>query len=219
MIITVGGIKGGSGKTTVATNLVVTRSTEGRDVLLVDGDDQETSSDFTAVRGERRAEEGAGYTCIKLSNAAVRTEVLKLKDKFSDIVVDTGGRDTTSQRAALSVSDVLLVPFVPRSFDVWTLEQTSSLVEEVRVINPNIRAYMFLSKADSRGNENEEAREYLSRSPHLTFLDTPLVLRKAYSDAAGKGEGVVEYRPKDDKAITEFRRLYDIVFAINNIHI
>ena len=36
MIITVGGIKGGSGKSTVATNLVVLRSLEGRDVLLVD---------------------------------------------------------------------------------------------------------------------------------------------------------------------------------------
>jgi chromosome partitioning protein len=217
MIITVGGIKGGSGKTTVATNLVVARAIEGRDVLLVDGDDQETSSDFTAVRGERRAEEGAGYTCIKLSNSSVRTEVLKLKDKFSDIVVDTGGRDTTSQRAALSVSDVLLVPFVPRSFDVWTLEQTSSLVEEVRTINPGIRAYMFLSKADSRGNENDEAKEYLTRSPHLTFLDAPLVLRKAYSDAAGRGEGVVEYRPKDEKALNEFKRLYDIVFGITKI--
>lgn len=217
MIITVGGIKGGSGKTTVATNFVVTRALEGKDVLLVDADDQETSSDFTAVRGEKRAEEGAGYTCIKLSNAAVRVEALKLKDKFSDIVIDTGGRDTTSQRAALSIADVLLVPFVPRSFDVWTLEQTSSLVEEVKAINPEIKAYMFLSKADSRGNENEEAREYLSRSPQLTFLDTPLILRKAYSDAAGKGEGLIEYKPKDEKALSEFRKLYDIVFATTKI--
>jgi chromosome partitioning protein len=217
MIITVGGIKGGSGKTTVATNLVVARALEDRDVLLVDADDQETSSDFTAVRGERRAEDGAGYTCIKLGNTAVRTEILKLKNKFSDIVVDTGGRDTTSQRAALSVSNVLLVPFVPRSFDVWTLEQTSTLVEEVRAINPEIKAYMFLSKADARGNENEEAREYLSRSPQLIFLDTPLVLRKAYSDAAGRGEGIGEFRPRDEKALSEFKRLYDIVFDTTTI--
>ena len=47
MIITVGGIKGGSGKSTVATNLVVLRSLEGRDVLLVDADTQTTSSDFS----------------------------------------------------------------------------------------------------------------------------------------------------------------------------
>jgi chromosome partitioning protein len=39
-------IKGGSRKTTVATNLAVIRALDGRDVLLVDADDQETSSDF-----------------------------------------------------------------------------------------------------------------------------------------------------------------------------
>ena len=52
MIIVIGGIKGGSGKTTVATNLAVIRSGEGKDVLLIDADDQETSSDFTTLRNE-----------------------------------------------------------------------------------------------------------------------------------------------------------------------
>ena len=105
MIIVAGGIKGGSGKTTVATNLAVIRAAEGHDVLLVDADDQETSSDFTILRNERRSE-GAGYTSIKLTGAAVRTETLRLADKYADIFIDTGGRDTTSQRAALTVAQV-----------------------------------------------------------------------------------------------------------------
>ena len=50
MILTVGGIKGGSGKTTVATNLACIAAAQNADVLLVDADDQETASDFTAVR-------------------------------------------------------------------------------------------------------------------------------------------------------------------------
>ena len=99
MIIVIGGIKGGSGKTTVATNLAVIRSGVGNDVLLIDADDQETSSDFTTLRNEV-LEEGAGYTNIKLTGASVRTETLRLKDKYQDIIIDTGGRDTASQRAA-----------------------------------------------------------------------------------------------------------------------
>ena len=66
MIIVCGGIKGGSGKTTVATNLAVIRAEQGSDVLLIDADDQETSTDFTTQRAEQRDGE-AGYTSIKLT--------------------------------------------------------------------------------------------------------------------------------------------------------
>ncbi|HQH27598.1 MAG TPA: AAA family ATPase, partial [Oligoflexia bacterium] len=61
MIITVGGTKGGGGKTTLATNLVVMRSLQSRDVLLIDADDQGTASSFTSLRNSNR-EGGAGYT-------------------------------------------------------------------------------------------------------------------------------------------------------------
>ncbi len=42
MIIVCGGIKGGSGKTTIATNFAVIAANSEGDVLLVDADDQET---------------------------------------------------------------------------------------------------------------------------------------------------------------------------------
>src|SRR4051812_49677905 len=101
MIIVAGGIKGGSGKTTVATNLTILRAAQGRDVLLIDADDQETATDFTILRNERQPE-SVSYTSIKLTGAAVRTETLRLAKKYQDIIIDTGGRDTTSQRAALA---------------------------------------------------------------------------------------------------------------------
>ena len=89
MIYTIGGIKGGSGKTTVATNLTVWLSSQARDVLLVDADDQETATDFTVWRSELTGG-NTGYTAIQLSDSAVRTEVLKLEPKYDDIVIDTG---------------------------------------------------------------------------------------------------------------------------------
>src|SRR5690242_15323884 len=155
MILVVGGIKGGSGKTTVATNLAIIRATEGRDVLLIDADDQETASDFTVPRHERQAGTPA-YTSIKLTGAAVRNETLRLREKYQDIVIDTGGRDTTSQRAALTVADKLLVPFVPRSFDVWTIEKVGALVTEMRAANPGLRAHAFLNRTDPRGQDNDD---------------------------------------------------------------
>ena len=143
-----------------------------KDLLLIDADDQETATDFTILRNEER-EEGAGYTSIFISGSAVRTETKRLKDKYEDILIDTGGRDTASQRAALSVADVLLVPFVPRSFDVWTLEKVSELVGEMRTTNPQLRAYAFINRADWHGRDNSDAAEIIQDTAELEFIDCP----------------------------------------------
>ena len=218
MIITVGGIKGGSGKTTVATNLAVMRAADGRDVLLIDADDQETASDFTLLRNER-TEGQAGYTSIQLSGAAVRSQTQRMAGKYQDIIIDTGGRDTTSQRAALSVSDLLLVPFVPRSFDVWTIQKVAALVGEMLPANPGLKAFTFLNRADSRGQDNDDAAQVLREIDGVRFIDVVLGTRKAFSNAAAHGMSVTELRPGDPKAAEEILMLYRHVFDISQIAI
>jgi len=216
VIIIAGGIKGGSGKTTVATNLAVIRAGEGHDVLLVDADDQETATDFTNLRNEQ---EGMSirYTGIKLTGAAVRTEILKLRPKYQDIIIDTGGRDTTSQRAAMTIADMLLVPFVPRSFDVWTLEKVGTLVDEMRTVNPNLLACTFLNRADPRGQDNSDAGDVLRDCSSLHFIGLQLGARKAFSNAAAQGMSVTELRHTDSKAVNEIMLLYRYVFDSKNI--
>ena len=213
MIVVVGGIKGGSGKTTIATNLAIMRALDGSDVLLIDADDQETASDFTMLRNER-AQAEATYTSIKLTGQAVRTETLRLADKYADVVIDTGGRDTTSQRAALTVADVLLVPFVPRSFDVWTLEKVGELVREMRVANPDLKAYVFINRADPSGRDNDEAADVLQETEGLEFIRTAIGTRKAFGNAAAQGLAVSELKPQDAKASQEIQTLYRYLYDI-----
>lgn len=211
MIILIGGIKGGSGKSTVATNLAIIRASADKDVLLVDADDQETASDFTIQRNE--ATQGkAGYTNIKLAASAVRTEILRLKQKYDDIIIDTGGRDTTSQRAGISIADVMLVPFVPRSFDIWTIERTATLVAEMQSANPTLKVGVFLNRVDVRGADNQDAEEALKQAEVFHFVPTPLGTRKAFGNAAALGLAVTELKPQDEKATAEILALYKYVF-------
>lgn len=208
MIYTIGGIKGGSGKTTVACNLTVMLASAGRDVLLVDADEQATATDFTTWRNER-TDNQAGYTAIQLHGPSVRTQVLKLEPKYEDVIIDTGGRDTDSQRAALSVSSAYLVPFVPQSFDIWTLEKVVRLIKEIQVINPNMQSYSFLNRAFAKGNDNDEACEILKEAECLRYINAPLISRKAFSNASAQGMAVHELRPADSKAIAEMTALFD----------
>lgn len=220
MILTVGGIKGGTGKTTVATNLACIAASQGGDILLVDADDQQTAADFTSARKQDHPEV-SGYTCAKLTGKSVRTEVLELSRKYAHIIIDTGGRDTTSQRAALTVSNILLVPFAPRSFDIWTISTVAGMIEEIRTVNPGLITYAFLNHTDpvGQGTENQDAANMLKDIPALTFLDAPLGRRKAYAHAATQGLSVTELlRPhRNQQAIDEVMTLYQYAFDVSRI--
>ena len=213
MKIVAGGIKGGSGKTTLAANLAVMRSREDRDVLLVDADDQQSASEFVSLRTEEM-DGDPGLTCVRLDGKAVRDQVQRLEDKYDDVIIDTGGRDTTSQRAALTIADLLLVPFGPRSLDIWTLERVEDLVEDARAVNPDLRAYAFINRADHQGSYNQETRDVLTDSEVIDFIPETLGNRKSFAIAFDYGQSVVEYTPQDKKAIREMKELYNTVFDI-----
>jgi chromosome partitioning protein len=217
MIITTGGIKGGSGKTTVSTNLAVYLASKGRDVLFIDADDQESAYQFSMQRESVKGEGGTGYTAIRQKNKEVRSEVLKLVGKFDDIIIDTGGRDTASQRAALSVTNVYLVPFYPRGVDAWTLPEVEKLVSEMQASNPDLKAFSFINRADPQSADNREVAQFLRESEILQYIDTPLINRKAFSNATTAGLGIMEYKPTDSKAQSEFAALYSEIFKLLNI--
>ena len=97
MILAVGNVKGGVGKTTLAINLAIVWALQERDVLLIDGDEQATAMAFTELRTGVRGE--PGYTAVALHGAAIRTQVRQLASKYHHIIIDVGGRDTGSLRA------------------------------------------------------------------------------------------------------------------------
>lgn len=212
MIITVGGIKGGGGKSVTATNLVVMRRLAGVDALLVDADEQGSAAEFA---DQRAALERGTIPCVRLTGKAVREQVRQLAPRYVDVIIDTGGRDTASQRAALSVSDLALLPFQPGNFDLWTKETVEALIEEVRTINPGLRALAYISRGLSQGTDNAQARELLATSAVLELAEVTLVNRKAVNSATGEGLAVVELqgRARDPKAETEMRALYRAVFG------
>lgn len=214
MIFTIGGIKGGSGKTTLAVSLTILLARAGGDVLLVDADNQGTASDFSTWRAETLG--NTGYTSVKLSGVAVRNEVLKLKAKYDHIVIDAGGRDTSSQRAAMVVSDVFLVPFAPKSFDMWTLEQVVQLIKEMEIANPNLQSYAILNKVDYNMKDIKEAKDYIEESEKFRVLENTLNERKAFANAAAEGLIVMEHKPKNKKAINELQSLFDEILTLSN---
>lgn len=213
MIVTVGNTKGGVGKTTVALNLAIGRALSGRDVWLIDGDRQGTAQTAIAIRSE--SGRVPGIACATYPDGpTLRSQVQQQRGKFDDIIIDAGGRDSTALRAALTLTDVLVVPFQPRSFDVWALEDICNLVDEARSVRDGLRVYAMLNCADpgESSTDNAEAAQAVADYPQLELLPTPLRRRKSFANAAGQGLSVLELKPADRKACDELEALLNTVF-------
>jgi chromosome partitioning protein len=210
MITVVGGIKGGSGKTTLATNLTVLRDQSGARVLLVDADEQKSASDWAAQRDAQGHK--TGWTTIQLGGEEMCKQLLRLSKSFDDIIVDVGGRDTCSIRSALVVADTFVTPFKPRSLDVWTVGSVRKMLGEIMTVNAKLCAMAVINQADSKGSDNLDALDVIAECPGLQCLKVVIGQRKAFGNAATCGLGVVELERQDKKATQEITELYEEVF-------
>ena len=213
MILTVGNTKGGVGKTTLAVNIAIARALAGRDVWLVDADRQGTAQMAISIRADAGHE--PGIACSQYADGSVlRGQVQQQGKKYDDIIIDAGGRDSTALRAALVLSDVLLVPFQPRSYDVWALNDIAALVDEARSVRDGLWVYAVLNCADPgmTSTDNSEAAAAVADVPQFEYLPTPIRRRKAFANAAGQGLAVLELSPKDAKAVEELNNLVSALF-------
>jgi chromosome partitioning protein len=182
-------------------NIATALAHRGQDVLVIDGDEQGSAATFAEIRAE--IADKAVFATIRLQGVAIRQQIKRLRGKYDEIVIDVGGRDTGSLRAALTVADVFLVPFQPRSVDLWTGAQIGALVAEAKTVNESLRAYSILSLADAQGRDNEDAAEALRAIDGIEALPFAVGRRKAFPNAFSNGLGVIEQTPADLKAVNE----------------
>jgi chromosome partitioning protein len=197
MIICVGGEKGGSGKTTISTNLAIMCGKAGQDVLLIDADGQESASDFSDIRSEECGE--LGYVLSRLTDNSVKVNGQPL-----------------SERAALLFCDVLLLPIKPDGLNIWTLSKLKQIILDAQMASHEFKVIAFLNMAESSGNENQEAWDFISEEfenvPGFQLEKIEIKNRKSFRKAASVGLSVSELKPRDNKACSEIDSLYSCIF-------
>ena len=212
MIVLIGGEKGGTGKTTVATNLAALRAAAGYDVLLVDTDRQGTTAAWCQLRQEDP--QLAAVACVQLFGNAVQSGVRDLARRYGDIIIDAGGRDALELRSALVVAERLYIPVQPSQYDLWTLEHMHELVVAAQSFNPALLPFVLLTLASTHPFDADTADAKLSLEglAPLALADTVLYARKAYRRSARLGRAVTELEHSDGKASTELRLLYEEIY-------
>lgn len=213
MIILIGGEKGGTGKTTIATNMAAMRALSGRDVLLIDTDPQGSANYWAQSRDEENIT--PRVACVQKFGKGLPKEVQDLSSRYQDIIIDAGGRDSVELRSALVVTQRLFVPIQPSQFDIWTLNQMEELVETAKAFNPDLIAKVIISRASTNPSvhESDDTAKLLNDFDNLDLSGAIVRDRIAYRKAAKDGLAITELKPKDQKAVTEMEILYKEVFG------
>jgi chromosome partitioning protein len=195
MILAVVNQKGGTGKSTVATNIAACFAAEGREVLLIDADPQHTALDWRADRPDNQPL----LQTIGLPIRNLHQELEPFRRKYEVIIIDGGGRITTTARAAVMVSDFLIVPILPSKPDLLSTQDFfREVINEVTAVK-DIQGAILINQVQTGTLINREVREHL-KELHYPVFDTVLHLYVAYKEAMAAGLSVIEYDPKSKAA-------------------
>jgi chromosome partitioning protein len=193
MIITIGSNKGGTGKTTTATNIAIALTYQKKEVCIVDADFQRSSSKW---HQDRQDDKLSPYITLVEKYDNISTTLEELNKKFDCVIVDVAGRNSREMITGISVSDILLSPHQASQLDLDTIGELQEQITRIRDINPKLKSFILHTMASTnptvRTNERQEFQEYLQDFPELKLLDSCCYYRKIYRDVMPFGKSVIE---------------------------
>lgn len=145
MIITIGSHKGGTGKSTLSTNLAAAYQAQGQRVIVIEADPSVSTTSTWAARREEH-DELKPVTVLRKTGRLAST-LRDLQQAYDVIIVDTAGKDSVELRSAALVSDVLLTP---TNADVADLDSTAEFItrmDEARDSNEDLKILVVISRA------------------------------------------------------------------------
>ncbi|MGX6960305.1 MAG: division plane positioning ATPase MipZ [Rickettsia endosymbiont of Pentastiridius leporinus] len=196
-IILIGGEKGGSGKSTIVTNISVEMSYRKASVIILDTDPQKTSINWIDRRNELIEQSNLHYPKIigVSKNGNIADIIRNFVTKYDIVLIDASGRDSHSLRTGLTVADKFYCPIRASQADLETLPHICQLIEIAKDFNPKLVSHVMVSCAPTNPLINEllEAQNLLCKfSTYLSLSKTFIKDRKIYRDALLQGMGVVE---------------------------
>ena len=179
--------KGGSGKSTVATNIASYYATQGNKVILVDLDPQSSSLDWLAARPSGRS------SISGIDGAAGQYRVPRNADY---VIYDTPAAVHGAELSALlRRAQSIIIPVLPSPIDMRAATPfVQKVLDNNRVARKEARVALIANRCRENYNIYHQLDRYLRKIRKAPFIS---VLRESqnYVRAAERGLGVFELPP------------------------
>lgn len=193
--------KGGSGKTTVATNLAGYYAAAGAKVALADCDPQGSSVDWLAQRPKEYP---------RIVGIEAQDGRLRVRRSTEVVVIDAPSRTHDEQLAALlRRAQTVIIPVVPSPLDIRAAQRFLGELREVRsLVTNDVKIATIASRVRDGGRQTDLLEDFLydlklpsgRRFPFLTLLRQST----NYVKAAERGLSIFEFAPLATAADREY---------------
>jgi chromosome partitioning protein len=194
--------KGGSGKTTLCTQLAVYAAECGEGVAILDLDSQGSALAWSRVRGTK-------VPAVLPANPEQIPDLVKNSPMFgvSLLLIDTMPHSDAGALAAIRAADLIISPTQPSFFDIAALRDTTKLLDLCGRMDVAAGVVNNLPSGKGAKAAFEEAAVAI-QGLGLRVCEAPVCNRRPFVNAIGRGAGVTEiYRA--DKAAQEIMALWD----------
>lgn len=176
-IITVATMKGGSGKSTVASCLAVYWHLRGRHPTLIDADPQRS-----IMRLAARERALGGVSVVEDATEEASNTARRLAAAGGLVIIDTPGFRSRTTMECLAASDFLLVPVKPSPFDVDRMLDTLGILTD----RPDGRRPLFRCLLTQTTRDSVIARHIRAELAEagLPVLRSEMQNRVAYPEAS-----------------------------------
>ncbi len=210
MIISVVNLKGGAGKTTIATNLAVGLALKGYDVCIVDSDSGQQSA--TEWKNER-TRETPPVPVLSVPDKKFVPEVTNLTERYDLIIIDGAPRQDNLIQDSIILSDLILIPISPTMYDYRSFERFTEKYEEIKKYKQlqqrPFKTFVVLNRV-KRSQLTKSVVEGIE-AYGINLFSTRISDRNIYVYSSAEGLGVME--TDDEKAKIEMENLVNEVIS------
>jgi chromosome partitioning protein len=198
-IIGIAQVKGGAGRSTIATNLAAILSSKAN-VVLIDCDmPQGTSMSWYSIREEANKAGKLSLDTVEDHKELVE-KVQEYNHTHSYIILDAPPRIAEMTRVMLILSNLLIIPLGTSAAEIWATTDLLATIDEAKKKRANLDYRILWNRYRSYTKSAKELSSAVHEELKAPEFKTKLGYRVAYADALAHGLAVNEWHDKAAKA-------------------